>query len=75
MYQVNYEIESAISNTGGSGGEANVIEAVSFNGTVAPIENKTAKITATIPTALSQLSGDSTHRTVTDTEKTTWNNK
>ena len=29
----------------------------------------------TVPTALSQLSSDSTHRTVTDTEKTTWNNK
>lgn len=28
-----------------------------------------------IPTALSQLTDDSTHRTVTDTEKTTWNNK
>ena len=29
----------------------------------------------TIPTALSQLSEDSTHRVVTDAEKTTWNNK
>lgn len=28
-----------------------------------------------IPSALSDLSSDSTHRTVTDTEKTTWNNK
>jgi hypothetical protein len=28
-----------------------------------------------IPTALSQLTADSTHRTVTDTEKSTWNNK
>ena len=28
-----------------------------------------------IPTQLSELSDDSTHRTVTDTEKTTWNNK
>lgn len=28
-----------------------------------------------VPTALSQLSGDSTHRTVTDAEKTAWNNK
>ena len=28
-----------------------------------------------IPTALSQLSADSTHRTVTDTEKSTWNGK
>lgn len=29
----------------------------------------------TIPTALSQLSGDTTHRTVTDAEKSTWNAK
>lgn len=29
----------------------------------------------TIPTRLSQLSGDATHRVVTDTEKSTWNNK
>ena len=29
----------------------------------------------TIPTALSQLSEDSTHRVVSDVEKTTWNNK
>lgn len=28
-----------------------------------------------IPTQLSQLSSDSSHRTVTDTEKNTWNNK
>lgn len=30
---------------------------------------------ADIPTKLSQLAGDSTHRTVTDTEKTVWNGK
>ena len=29
----------------------------------------------TIPTALSSLSDDTTHRTVTDIEKTTWNTK
>ena len=29
----------------------------------------------TIPTRLSQLSGDATHRVVTDAEKSTWNNK
>lgn len=29
----------------------------------------------TIPTSLSQLSEDTTHRVVTDTEKSTWNNK
>jgi hypothetical protein len=31
--------------------------------------------TPTIPSALSDLSDDSTHRTVTDTEKSTWNGK
>lgn len=40
-----------ISISGGSGGgEANVIEAITFNGTPATITNKTAAITATIPT-------------------------
>ena len=29
----------------------------------------------TIPTALSELSDDSTHRLVTDTEKSTWDGK
>ena len=29
----------------------------------------------TVPTKLSELSGDSTHRVVTDAEKTAWNNK
>ena len=40
-----------INITGGSGGggEANVIEAITFNGTPATITNKTAAITATIP--------------------------
>ena len=41
-----------------------------FSGSYNDLTNK-----PTIPTALSQLSDDSTHRLVTDTEKTTWNNK
>lgn len=32
-------------------------------------------VTDAIPTTLSDLNEDSTHRTVTDTEKSTWNNK
>lgn len=34
-----------------------------------------ANIIPSVPTALSQLTGDSTHRLVTDTEKSTWNGK
>lgn len=41
-----------------------------FSGDYNDLRNK-----PTIPTSLSQMSGDSTHRTVTDAEKTTWNNK
>ena len=39
--------------------------------------NQTGNTTAniTVPTALADLTTDATHRTVTDTEKTTWNNK
>ena len=43
-----------ISITGGSGGEANVIEAITFNGTPATITNKTAAIAATIPAAVTE---------------------
>lgn len=41
-----------------------------FSGSYNDLTNK-----PTIPTKLSDLSDDSTHRTVSDTEKTTWNNK
>lgn len=44
-----------ISIAGGTGsGEANVIEAITFNGTPATITNKTAAITATIPAAVTE---------------------
>jgi hypothetical protein len=33
------------------------------------------KVESIIPDALADLSEDTTHRTVTDTEKTTWNGK
>jgi hypothetical protein len=32
-------------------------------------------ISSHIPSSLKDLTDDSTHRTVTDTEKSTWNNK
>lgn len=44
-----------ISIAGGTGsGEANVIEAITFNGTPATITNKTAAITATIPSEVTE---------------------
>jgi hypothetical protein len=39
------------------------------------MESLLTTIRNSIPTKISQLSDDSTHRTVTDTEKQTWNNK
>lgn len=57
-----------------SGGDTNVIESVKVNGSaLTPDGNKAVDIS--VPTALSGLTDDTTHRLVTDTEKTTWNNK
>ena len=58
---------------GGGSGEENVIESISVNGTQQTISNKNVDIT--VPTTISSLSDDSTHRTVTDTEKATWSGK
>ena len=56
-----------------AGAEVNVIESITVNGsTVTPTSKAVA---LTIPTALSSLSDDSTHRLVTDTEKSTWGGK
>ena len=50
------------------------IESISVNGTPQTIDvNKNVNIT--VPDELADLTADSTHRTVTDTEKSTWNNK
>lgn len=46
------------------------LKAVAFSGSYSDLSNK-----PTIPTQLSQLTADSTHRVVTDTEKSTWNGK
>lgn len=51
------------------------IDAITFNDAAVPVENKVAKITADIPSRLSELAADSGHRTVTDTQIGTWNNK
>ena len=59
---------------GGSGGDTNVIETVKVNGTpLTPDANKAVDVT--VPTALSGLTDDATHRLVTDSEKTAWNSK
>lgn len=64
-----------ISVSGGTGGDANVIESITFNGNSVPVTNKNAAITVSIPSALSDLTADASHRVVTDTEKNTWNSK
>ena len=45
------------------------------DGTLANVSYNDLTNTPTIPTALSGLTDDATHRFVTDTEKSTWNNK
>lgn len=42
---------------------------------VTSVNGQTGAVTVSVPTQLSELSGDSTHRTVTDAEKSTWNGK
>lgn len=49
-------------------GEDNVIETIKVNGTAQTVTNKAVDIT--VPTTLASLTDDSTHRLVTDTEKT-----
>ena len=56
-----------------SGAQANTIETISVNETVITPVNKVVEIT--VPTMLSDLSDDATHRFVTDTEKATWSGK
>ena len=46
------------------------LKAVAFSGSYNDLSNK-----PTIPSQLSDLTDDTTHRTVSDTEKTTWNGK
>lgn len=52
---------------------ADYVEDVKVNGTSAVDNNKVADIS--VPTSLSQLTSDSTHRVVSDTDITTWNGK
>lgn len=63
-------------STGEGGGENNIIENITVNGDPVPVsETKTAEITISIPTALSELSSDENHNTVSETQITGWNNK
>lgn len=52
--------------------ETGKIDAIKVNNVAQTITNKTVNIS--VPTALSQLTGDATHRTVTDEQITKWNN-
>lgn len=60
-------------SSGGGSGENNVIESISVNGVAQTVSSKNVDIT--VPTNLSDLADDSTHRVVTDTEKSTWSGK
>ena len=56
------------------GAQVNVIETVKVNGTaLTPDANKAVDVT--VPTALSALAEDSTHRVTTDAEKSAWDGK
>ncbi len=50
-------------------------KALSGNITLSASDVKALPDTTTIPTTLASLTGDTTHRVVTDAEKTTWNAK
>lgn len=54
--------------------DVNVIEIVKRNGTALEI-GADKSVDISVPTALSQLTADPTHRVVTDDEKTAWNGK
>lgn len=62
-----FRVTQAIASGGAITNNTNVV--------VTTISDELVRIISSIPTALSQLSDDSTHRLVTDTEKTTWNDK
>lgn len=53
--------------------ETGKIDAIKVNNVAQTITDKTVNIS--VPTALSGLTDDATHRLVTDAEKTAWNNK
>ena len=62
---------------GGSGeGDTIIINIPDISGNISTFTNDSGYITSSdVPNELKDLSGDSTHRLVTDTEKSTWNGK
>jgi hypothetical protein len=75
--KINAVIDAA--GSGGGGGSTVIVDPILQSGTkIAEIEvdDTTKEIYApTPPSALSDLSDDATHRLVSDSEKSTWNNK
>lgn len=56
-----------------SGAQVNIIERVSVNGT--PLTPESKSVNVPVPTSLSELSEDTTHRTVSENEKSFWDGK
>lgn len=69
---INSEEVSRLSGVA-TGAQVNVIEIIKVNNSALTPTNKVVDIS--VPTQLSQLNEDSTHRLVTDIEKTKWNKK
>ena len=70
LNDLNGRVTTAESEIAGfSGGDENIIETVKVNGTALTVTDKAVDVT--VPTTLASLTDDSTHRLVTDTEKTT----
>lgn len=69
LNDLNSRVTTAESEIAGfSEGDENIIETVKVNGTALTVTDKAVDVT--VPTTLASLTDDSTHRLVTDTEKT-----
>ena len=60
---------------GGGGGAVDSVNGMTGDVVLGASDVGALPDTTTVPSALSQLTDDSTHRTVTDSEKSTWNDK
>lgn len=75
---ISVEEDGTISASGGGGGTSNYNQLTNqpqVNGVTLSGNKTTSDLGIEIPTNLADLNDDSTHRTVTDTEKATWNGK